>query len=89
MKRGASWVAQGKAALSNKLVRAGRSMQSSNFITESSSDLLDSSKSNIGLKFAFHSTDGQIRNTLRSLELDRMMKENQKCDHGIRNWGNV
>ena len=51
-------VAQG-AALSNKLVRAGRSMQSGVFfITQSSSDLLDEKiKNNIGLKFAFHSTD--------------------------------
>ena len=74
-------VAQG-AALSNKLVRAGRSMQSGVFfITQSSSDLLDEKiKNNIGLKFAFHSTDKtEIRNTLRFFGLDPDDEENQNA----------
>ena len=74
-------VAQG-AALSNELVRAGRSMQSGVFfITQSSSDLLDEKiKNNIGLKFAFHSTDKtEIRNTLRFFGLDPDDEENQNA----------
>lgn len=74
-------VAQG-AALSNKLVRAGRSMQSGVFfITQSSSDLLDEKiKNNIGLKFAFHSTDKtEIRNTLRFFGLDPDDEGNQNA----------
>ena len=70
------------AALSNKLVRAGRSMQSGVFfITQSSSDLLDEKiKNNIGLKFAFHSTDKtEIRNTLRFFGLDPDDEENQNA----------
>ncbi|MCB6794590.1 ATP-binding protein, partial [Phocaeicola dorei] len=51
-------VAQGKT-LSNKLVRAGRAMNAGvYFVTQNSDDLLDERlKNNIGLKFAFRSTD--------------------------------
>ena len=51
-------VAQGET-LSNKLVRAGRAMQAGvYFVTQSSGDVSkESLKNNIGLKFAFRSTD--------------------------------
>ncbi|RGB48172.1 ATP-binding protein, partial [Absiella sp. AM22-9] len=51
-------VAQGET-LSNKLVRAGRAMQAGvYFVTQSSGDVAkESLKNNIGLKFAFRSTD--------------------------------
>ena len=51
-------VAQGKA-LSNKLIRAGRSMNAAvYFVTQNSGDVDDEKmKNNIGLKFAFRSTD--------------------------------
>ena len=59
-------VAQGKA-LSNKLIRAGRSMNAAvYFVTQNSGDVDDEKmKNNIGLKFAFRSTDiKEIKNTL-------------------------
>ena len=51
-------VAQGET-LSNKLVRAGRAMNAGvYFVTQSSGDVSkESLKNNIGLKFAFRSTD--------------------------------
>ena len=59
-------VAQGET-LSNKLVRAGRAMQAGvYFVTQSSGDVSkESLKNNIGLKFAFRSTDiNEIKQTL-------------------------
>ena len=55
-------VAQGET-LSNKLVRAGRAMQAGvYFVTQSSGDVSkESLKNNIGLKFAFRSTDIKTR----------------------------
>ena len=58
-------VAQGET-LSNKLVRAGRAMQAGvYFVTQSSGDVSkESLKNNIGLKFAFRSTDiNEIKQT--------------------------
>ena len=52
---------------SNKLVRAGRAMNAGvYFVTQNSDDLLDERlKNNIGLKFAFRSTDiHEIKKTL-------------------------
>ena len=60
-------VAQGET-LSNKLVRAGRAMQAGvYFVTQSSGDVSkESLKNNIGLKFAFRSTDiNEIKQTLK------------------------
>ena len=59
-------VAQGET-LSNKLVRAGRAMQAGvYFVTQSSGDVSkESLKNNIGLKFAFRSTD--ISNLLKRI----------------------
>lgn len=62
-------VAQGET-LSNKLVRAGRAMQAGvYFVTQSSGDVSkESLKNNIGLKFAFRSTDiNEIKQTLEFL----------------------
>lgn len=59
-------VAQGKT-LSMKLVRAGRAMNAGvYFVTQNADDLLDEKmKNNIGLKFAFRSTDlVEIKKTL-------------------------
>ena len=59
-------VAQGET-LSNKLVRAGRAMNAGvYFVTQSSGDVSkESLKNNIGLKFAFRSTDtNEIKQTL-------------------------
>ena len=59
-------VAQGET-LSNKLVRAGRAMQAGvYFVTQSAYDVSkESLKNNIGLKFAFRSTDiNEIKQTL-------------------------
>ena len=60
-------VAQGET-LSNKLVRAGRAMQAGvYFVTQSAYDVSkESLKNNIGLKFAFRSTDiNEIKTDLR------------------------
>lgn len=65
-------VAQGKA-LSNRLVRAGRAMNAGvYFVTQNADDLIDEKlKNNIGLKFAFRSTDAQeIKKTLAFFGLD-------------------
>ena len=73
-------VAQGET-LSNKLVRAGRAMQAGvYFVTQSSGDVSkESLKNNIGLKFAFRSTDlGEIRQTLEFFGIDKDDENNQK-----------
>lgn len=65
-------VAQGKT-LANKLVRAGRAMNAAvYFVTQNAADLADESlKNNIGLKFAFRSTDiVEIKKTLEFFGLD-------------------
>ena len=71
-------VAQGET-LSNKLVRAGRAMQAGvYFVTQSSGDVSkESLKNNIGLKFAFRSTDlGEIKQTLEFFGID---KDDENC----------
>ncbi|EGT3759006.1 TPA: ATP-binding protein [Clostridioides difficile] len=73
-------VAQGET-LSNKLVRAGRAMQAGvYFVTQSSGDVAkESLKNNIGLKFAFRSTDlGEIKQTLEFFGIDKDDENNQK-----------
>ena len=73
-------VAQGKA-LSNKLIRAGRSMNAAvYFMTQNSGDVDDEKmKNNIGLKFAFRSTDiKEIKNTLEFFGVDKEDEGNQK-----------
>ena len=73
-------VAQGKT-LSNKLVRAGRAMQAGvYFVTQSSGDVSkESLKNNIGLKFAFRSTDiNEIKQTLEFFGIDKDDENNQK-----------
>ena len=73
-------VAQGET-LSNKLVRAGRAMQAGvYFVTQSSGDVSkESLKNNIGLKFAFRSTDiNEIRQTLEFFGIDKDDENNQK-----------
>ena len=73
-------VAQGET-LSNKLVRAGRAMQAGvYFVTQSSGDVSkESLKNNIGLKFAFRSTDiNEIKQTLEFFGIDKDNENNQK-----------
>ncbi len=73
-------VAQGET-LSNKLVRAGRAMQSGvYFVTQSAYDVSkESLKNNIGLKFAFRSTDiNEIKQTLEFFGIDKEDENNQK-----------
>ena len=73
-------VAQGET-LSNKLVRAGRAMQAGvYFVTQSSGDVSkESLKNNIGLKFAFRSTDiHEIKQTLEFFSIDKEDENNQK-----------
>lgn len=73
-------VAQGKT-LSMKLVRAGRAMNAGvYFVTQNADDLLDEKmKNNIGLKFAFRSTDlVEIRKTLEFFGVDAEDETNQK-----------
>ena len=73
-------VAQGET-LSNKLVRAGRAMQAGvYFVTQSSGDVSkESLKNNIGLKFAFRSTDiNEIKQTLEFFGIDKEDENNQK-----------
>lgn len=65
-------VAEGKT-LSNKLVRAGRSMNAAiDFGTQNCDDLLDEKmKNNIGMKFAFRSRDKkEIEKTLEFMSLE-------------------
>ena len=73
-------VAQGET-LSNKLVRAGRAMQAGvYFVTQSAYDVSkESLKNNIGLKFAFRSTDlDEIKQTLEFFGIDKDDENNQK-----------
>ena len=73
-------VAQGET-LSNKLVRAGRAMNAGvYFVTQSSFDVSkESMKNNIGLKFAFRSTDiKEIKQTLEFFGIDKEDENNQK-----------
>ena len=73
-------VAQGET-FSNKLVRAGRAMQAGvYFVTQSSGDVAkESLKNNIGLKFAFRSTDiNEIKQTLEFFGIDKDDENNQK-----------
>ena len=74
-------VAQGET-LSNKLVRAGRAMQSGvYFVTQSAYDVSkESLKNNIGLKFAFRSTDiNEIKQTLEFFGIDKEDENNQNA----------
>ena len=80
-------VAQGET-LSNKLVRAGRAMQAGvYFVTQSSGDVSkESLKNNIGLKFAFRSTDiNEIKQTLEFFGIDKDDENNQKCLRDLEN----
>lgn len=80
-------VAQGKA-LSNKLVRAGRSMNAAiYFITQNADDLQDEKiKNNIGMKFAFRSRDiNEIRKTLTFFGLDADDEGNQSILRNLNN----
>lgn len=73
-------VAQGKT-LSNKLVRAGRAMNAGvYFVTQNADDLTDEKlKNNIGLKFAFRSTDmNEIKKTLSFFGVDAEDEGNQR-----------
>ncbi|EOJ58838.1 ATP-binding protein [Enterococcus faecalis] len=73
-------VAQGKT-LSMKLVRAGRAMNTGvYFVTQNADDLLDEKlKNNLGLKFAFRSTDiNEIKKTLEFFGIDKEDEGNQK-----------
>ena len=73
-------VAQGET-LSNKLVRAGRAMNAGvYFVTQASGDVAkESLKNNIGLKFAFRSTDiSEIKQTLEFFGIDKEDENNQK-----------
>ncbi len=73
-------VAQGKT-LSMKLVRAGRAMNAGvYFVTQNTDDLLDEKlKNNLGLKFAFRSTDiNEIKKTLAFFGVDSQDENNQK-----------
>ncbi|EMS74330.1 ATPase [Enterococcus durans IPLA 655] len=73
-------VAQGKA-LSNRLVRAGRAMNAAVFfVTQNSDDLIDEKlKNNIGLKFAFRSTDiHEIKKILEFFNVDQDDEDNQQ-----------
>ena len=79
--------AQGKT-LANKLVRAGRAMNAAvYFVTQNAADLADESlKNNIGLKFAFRSTDiVEIKKTLEFFGLDPEDEGNQKRLRNLEN----
>lgn len=80
-------VAQGET-LSNKLVRAGRAMQAGvYFVTQSAYDVSkESLKNNIGLKFAFRSTDiNEIKQTLEFFGIDKDDENNQKRLRALEN----
>lgn len=80
-------VAQGKT-LANKLVRAGRSMNAAvYFVTQNVGDVADESiKNNIGIKFAFRSTDiNEIKKTLEFFGLDSEDENNQKRLRNLEN----
>lgn len=73
-------VTQGKA-LSNRLVRAGRAMNAAVFfVTQNADDLIDEKlKNNIGLKFAFRSTDiHEIKKILEFFNVDQDDEDNQQ-----------
>ena len=74
--------------VSNKLVRAGRAMNAAvYFVTQNAADLADESlKNNIGLKFAFRSTDiVEIKKTLEFFGLDPEDEGNQKRLRNLEN----
>ncbi len=80
-------VAQGKT-LSMKLVREGRAMNAGvYFVTQNANDLLDEKmKNNIGMKFAFRSTDiNEIKNTLEFFGLDKEDEGNQNRLRNLEN----
>lgn len=80
-------VAQGKT-LANKLVRAGRSMNAGvYFVTQNADDVGDENlKNNIGLKFAFRSTDtNEIKKTLSFFGVDPEDENNQKRLRNLEN----
>lgn len=80
-------VAQGKT-LSNKLVRAGRAMNAGvYFVTQNAGDVSDENlKNNIGLKFAFRSTDiNEIKRTLAFFGVDQEDEQNQKRVRNLEN----
>lgn len=80
-------VAQGKT-LSMKLVREGRAMNAGvYFVTQNANDLLDEKmKNNIGMKFAFRSTDiNEIKNTLEFFRLDKEDEGNQNRLRNLEN----
>ena len=80
-------VAQGKT-LANKLVRAGRSMNAAvYFVAQNAGDVADENiKNNIGMKFAFRSTDiNEIKKTLEFFGLDSEDENNQKRLRNLEN----
>ena len=80
-------VAQGET-LSNKLVRAGRAMNAGvDIVTQNADDVGDEKmKNNIGLKFAFRSTDiVEIKKILTFFGLDPEDEDNQKKIKGLEN----
>ena len=80
-------VAQGMT-LSMKLVRAGRAMNAGvYFVTQNTDDLLDEKlKNNLGLKFAFRSTDiNEIKKTLAFFGVDPEDEYNQKRLRNLEN----
>ena len=80
-------VAQGKT-LANKLVRAGRSMNAAVYlVTQNAGDVADENiKNNIGMKFAFRSTDiNEIKKTLEFFGLDSEDENNQKRLRNLEN----
>ncbi|MGK4178369.1 ATP-binding protein [Lapidilactobacillus dextrinicus] len=92
-------VAQGKT-LSMKLIREGRSMNAGVYlVTQNANDLLDEKmKNNIGMKFAFRSTDiNEIKHTLQFFGLDTEDESNQQRLRSLDNgeclfqdiWGHV
>lgn len=80
-------VAQGKV-LSNKLVRAGRSMNAAiYFVTQNAYDMPDEKiRDHIGMKFAFRSTEiEEIKNTLTFFGLDPEDEGNQNTLRNLEN----
>lgn len=80
-------VPQGKA-LSNKLIRAGRSMNAAvYFVTQSAGDFSDEKmKNNIGMKFAFRSTEiNEIKKVLEFFGLDPEDEGNQNRIRNLEN----
>lgn len=80
-------VMQGKT-LSNKLIRAGRAMNAGvYFVTQNAGDLSDEKmKNNIGLKFAFRSTDiNEIKKTLEFFGVDKDDENSQKRLRNLQN----